>query len=76
MIDPIFKGQNKEELSSSEGRTYVQKLTTETLKELLPYQEKDIKVIVDKALAARKAREAAKKARDAARAIEIGRAHV
>ena len=70
MIDPIFKGQNKEELSSSEGRTYVQKLTTETLKELLPYQEKDIKVIVDKALAARKAREAAKKARDAARAID------
>lgn len=67
MIDPIFKGQNKEELSSSEGRTYVQKLATETLKELLPYQEKDIKVIVDKALAARKAREAARKARDAAR---------
>ena len=67
MIDPVFKGQNKEELSSSEGRTYVQKLTTEVLKELLPYQEKDIKVVVDKALAARKAREAAKKARDAAR---------
>lgn len=70
MIDPIFKGQNKEELSSSEGRTYVQKLTTEALKELLPYQEKDIKIVVDKALAARKAREAAKRARDAARAID------
>ena len=31
MIDPVFKGQNKEELSSSEGRTYVQKMSTEAL---------------------------------------------
>lgn len=67
MIDPVFKGQNKEELSSSEGRTYAQKLTTAALKELLPSRIKDIKIIVDKALSARKAREAAKKARDAIR---------
>lgn len=67
MIDPVFKGQNKEELSSSEGRTYVQKFTAKALKELFEYNEKEIKLIVDKALLARKAREAAKKAKDAVR---------
>lgn len=67
MIDPVFKGQNKEELSSSEGRTYVQKLTTNALKDIFLYQKKDIKPIIDKAINARKAREAAKKAREAAR---------
>lgn len=67
MIDPVFKGQNKEELSSSEGRTYVQKLTTKALKNIFIHQEKDIKIIIDKALNARKAREAAKKAREAVR---------
>lgn len=64
MIDPVFKGQNKEELSSSEGRTYVQRLTTNAFASL---NEKDLKIIVNKALSARKAREAAKKARDAVR---------
>ena len=68
MIDPVFKGQNKEELSSSEGRTYVQSLTTEALKEYFVSHEKDMKILADKALSARKAREAAKKARDNARA--------
>ena len=67
MIDPVFKGQNKEELSSSEGRTYVQKLTTIALKDYFQKNEKEIKVIFEKAIAARKARDAAKKARDRAR---------
>lgn len=67
MIDPVFKGQAKEELSSSEGRTYVQKFSNEALKELFTANEKEIKKIVDKALSARKAREAAKKAREVAR---------
>lgn len=67
MIDPVFKGQAKEELSSSEGRTYVQKFSTEALKELFAANEKEIKKVVDKALSARKAREAAKKAREAVR---------
>ena len=70
MIDPVFKGQNKEELTSSEGRTYVQRLTTQALKEWLPWNEKVIKPVIDKALLARKAREAAKKARDAARGVK------
>ena len=67
MIDPVFKGQNKEELSSSEGRTYVQKLTSAAMKELFFTNKRDLKTIVDKALNARKARAAAKKARDAVR---------
>lgn len=70
MIDPVFKGQNKEELSSSEGRTYVQKLSTFALKEYFAANEKDIKQIADKALNARKAREAARKARDSARGLK------
>lgn len=69
MIDPVFKGQNKEELSSSEGRTYVQKLSILALRELFQTNEKDIKIIFDKAITAKKASEAAKKARDAARNI-------
>lgn len=67
MIDPVFKGQNKEELSSSEGRTYVQKLTTQALKDIFINQKKNIKPIIDKAINARKAREAARKAREAVR---------
>ena len=70
MIDPVFKGQNKEELSSTEGRTYVQRFTSAALKNLFAFNEKEIKVIFDKAVSARKAREAAKKARDAARNIK------
>lgn len=67
MIDPVFKGQNKEELSSSEGRTYVQKLSSIALKEWFEYNEKEIKLIAEKAINAKKAREAAKKAREKAR---------
>ena len=67
MIDPVFKGQNKEELSSSEGRTYVQKLTSTAMKELFFTNKKDLKTVIDKALNAREARAAAKKARDAVR---------
>lgn len=69
MIDPVFKGQNKEELSSSEGRVVVQQLTTQALNEYLTLHEKEIKIVVDKALKARNVREAAKKAREAAREL-------
>ena len=67
MIDPVFKGQNKEELSSSEGRTYCQRFTTLALKDFLLNREKDLKNIFEKAKQSRKAREAAKKAREAVR---------
>ena len=67
MIDPVFKGQNKEELSSSEGRTYVQSLSTEALKEYGLTQEKNLKIIFDKAIQAKRVRETAQKAKEAAR---------
>lgn len=67
MIDPVFKGQAKEELSSSEGRTYCQKFTTQAIEDLIKNNEKDLKIIVSKAIEAKKSREAAKKARDAVR---------
>ena len=67
MIDPIFEGQIKENLTSTEGRTYTQKLITSSIDFYLNQHKNEIKNIVDKALLARKAAEAAKKARDAAR---------
>lgn len=67
MIDPVFKGQNKEELSSSEGRTYVQKLVGDGLQSYIDLHPKDVKIIVEKAMRARKAKEAAKKAKEAVR---------
>ncbi len=67
MVDAVFKGQNKEELSSSEGRTYVQRISSEALKAWFQCNEKDMKVIAEKAINARKARDAAKKARENAR---------
>ena len=43
---------------------------SENIQSWLSYNEKDIKIIFDKAMSARKAREAAKKARDAAREMK------
>ena len=70
MVEPIFEGQVKENLTSSEGRTYTQKLLSNSLVSYLNQNKNGIKNIVDKAILARKAAEAAKKARDAARNIE------
>ena len=67
MIDPVFEGQVKENLTSTEGRTYTQKLISSSIEEYLNYNKNGIKAVVEKALGARKAREAAKKAREAAR---------
>ena len=46
------------------------RILSESIQSWLSYNEKDIKIIFDKAMSARKAREAAKKARDAAREIK------
>lgn len=64
MIDPMFEGQNKSNLTSSEGRTYTQRLVTNVIKDYLIQNKNGIKLLVEKAINARKAREAAKKARD------------
>lgn len=67
MPDPVFSGQTKDVLSSSEARTMVQRLVSKDLKVWLMSNEKDAKAIVDKALLARAAREKAKKAKETVR---------
>ena len=67
MPDPVFSGQTKDVLSSSEARTIVQRLISKEIKIWLEANPKDAKVIVEKALLARAAREKAKKAKDAIR---------
>ena len=61
-----YDAQVKSTVTKIEMKTFTQALT-ENLQIWLASNEKEIKVIADKALAARKAREAAKKARDNAR---------
>lgn len=70
MPDPVFSGQTKDVLTSTEGRTIVQRLVSEKIKEWFERNPKDIKFIVEKALLARKARENARKAREAVRGIK------
>jgi len=67
MPDPVFSGQTKDVLSSSEARGTVQRLVSEELANWLKNNPKDAKVIVEKALLARKAKENARKAKDAVR---------
>ena len=64
MPDPVFSGQTKEVLSSTEGRTIVQRLCSQSLTTWLNSHEKDAKTIINKALLARKARENARKAKE------------
>ena len=70
MPDPVFSGQTKDVLSSSEARTIVQRLVSAELDTWLAGHPKDAKAIVDKALLARAAREKAKKAKDTVRNAE------
>lgn len=67
MPDPVFSGQTKEVLSSSEARTIVQRLVSKELKVWFDSHPKDVKAIIDKALLARAAREKAKKAKETVR---------
>ena len=67
MPDPVFSGQTKDVLSSSEARTAVQRLVSKELKIWLEANPKDAKTIVEKALLARAAREKAKKAKETVR---------
>ena len=71
MPDPVFSGQTKEVLSSSEARTMVQRLTTQELKNWFETHPNDAKSIVDKALLARAAREKAKKAKETVRKQDV-----
>lgn len=67
MIAPVYQGQNKEVLTSSEGRTIAEKLAAKELRIWLESNPNDAKAIINKALLTRKAREAAKRAREATR---------
>lgn len=67
MPDPVFSGQTKSVLTSSEGRTIVQRLCAKALSDWLASHEKDAKIIINKAILARTAREKARKAKDAVR---------
>ena len=73
MPDPVFSGQTKDVLSSSEARTAVQRLVAKDIKTWLEANPKDAKAIVDKALLARAAREKAKKAKETVRKADTKR---
>ena len=70
MPDPVFSGQTKDILSSSEARTIVQRLISSELENWLKANPKDAKAIIDKALLARLAREKAKAAKETVRNAE------
>jgi DNA gyrase subunit B len=67
MPDPVFSGQTKDVLSSSEARTIVQRLVSKEIENWLNTNKNDAKAIVEKALLARMAREKAKKAKETVR---------
>lgn len=67
MPDPVFSGQTKDVLSSSEARTIVQRLVSNEIETWLNSNKNDAKAIIDKALLARAAREKAKKAKETVR---------
>ena len=71
MPDPVFSGQTKEKLDSSEGRTMVQKLVSKEIAIWLESHPNDAKVIINKALLARAAREKAKKAKETVRKADV-----
>jgi len=64
MPDPVYQGQNKEILNDTEARTTVQRLTKQEIDTWLRANPTDAKAIVNKALAAKRARDAAKKAKE------------
>ena len=70
MPDPVFSGQTKDVLSSSEARTIVQRLVSKEIETWLSANKNDAKAIIDKALLARAAREKAKKAKETVRKQE------
>lgn len=65
--DPQFEGQTKGKLGNSETRGIVDSVLSEDLTTFLEENPKIGKQILDKALSARRAREAARKARDLTR---------
>lgn len=67
IAEPQFEGQTKMRLGNSNVKGIVDSLVYQTLSEYFEEHPKVIKAIVDKAVSAAKAREAARKARELAR---------
>jgi len=67
LTEAQFEGQTKGKLGNSEMRTFVYKMVSEKLSEYLEENPGVGKAILEKALAAYRAREAARKAREATR---------
>jgi DNA gyrase subunit B len=65
--EPQFEGQTKTKLGNTEIRSYVERTLNAKLPEWLERYSADARRIVDKALTAARAREAARKARDLTR---------
>ncbi|MBQ4243753.1 MAG: DNA topoisomerase (ATP-hydrolyzing) subunit B [Clostridia bacterium] len=75
LLDAQFEGQTKAKLGNSEVRTLVNALVNEALESYLEENPAAAKAILDKALTANRAREAARKARENVRrstALESG----
>ncbi|MGI6152515.1 MAG: DNA topoisomerase (ATP-hydrolyzing) subunit B [Christensenellaceae bacterium] len=67
LVDPQFEGQTKTKLGNSEMRALVDSTVAEGLSTFLEENPSTARIIVDKCLTARRAREAAKKARELTR---------
>lgn len=67
MPDPVFSGQTKDVLTSSEGRGIVQRLVAKEIRIWLESNPNDAKAIINKAILSKKARAAAKRARETTR---------
>lgn len=71
LTDAQFESQTKAKLGNSEVRTFVDSLASRKLAEYLEENPQTAKVILDKALTASRAREAARKAREAVRKTSL-----
>lgn len=67
MPDPVFSGQTKDSLESTEGRRIVERLVSKEIRTWFEAHPNDAKAIITKAQLSKKAREAAKKARETTR---------
>ncbi len=67
LVDPQFEGQTKTKLGNSEMRALVDSTVAQGLDTFLEENPQTAKIVVDKCLTAKRAREAAKKAREITR---------
>jgi len=64
LSDPQFEGQTKSKLTNSDMRGFVEGITNEGLEAFLEQNPATAKIIIEKAIVAARAREAARKARE------------